>query len=167
MTDEFEQECRLLYEMELKDSTLRLEYEEKVRALSILREQMETEGKTKEQIALTMHERRRELGRLYKEAAPPLFREYIYYATAGKYGDPLGPTFEMLRRKKTYEQIIESASRPIEDLDSRLTLEGFRRWYLSKYSSTEQEQCGHETWQHGTLRLNQIHNSTNNRDLER
>ena len=56
--------------MGLKDSTLRLEYEEKVRDLSILREQMETEGKTKEQIALTMHERRRELGRLYKEAAP-------------------------------------------------------------------------------------------------
>ena len=58
MTDEFEHECRLLYEMGLKDSTLRLEYEEKVRDLSILREQMETEGKTKEQIALTMHERR-------------------------------------------------------------------------------------------------------------
>ena len=91
MIDEFEQECRLLYEMGLKDSPLRLEYEEKVRDLSILREQMETEGKTKEQIALTMHERRRELGRLYKEA------EYIYYATAGKYGDPLGPTFERLR----------------------------------------------------------------------
>ena len=68
MIDEFEQECRLLYEMGLKDSPLRLEYEEKVRDLSILREQMETEGKTKEQIALTMHERRRELGRLYKEA---------------------------------------------------------------------------------------------------
>ncbi len=66
MIDEFEQECRLLYEMGLKDSPLRLEYEEKVRDLSILREQMETEGKTKEQIALTMHERRRELGRLYK-----------------------------------------------------------------------------------------------------
>ena len=51
MTDEFEQECRLLYEMGLKDSPLRLEYEEKVRDLSILREQMETEEKTKEQIA--------------------------------------------------------------------------------------------------------------------
>lgn len=56
---------------------------------------------------------------------------------------------EMLRREKTYEQIIESTSRPIEDLDSRLTLEGFRQWYLSKYASTEQEQWGHETWQHG------------------
>lgn len=33
MTDKFEQECRLLYEMSLKDSPLRLEYEEKVRAL--------------------------------------------------------------------------------------------------------------------------------------
>ena len=47
-----------------------------------------------------MHEKRRELGRLYKEAAPPLFREYIYEATAAKYGDPLGPTYEMLREKK-------------------------------------------------------------------
>ena len=26
MTDEFEQKCRLLYEMELKDSPIRLEY---------------------------------------------------------------------------------------------------------------------------------------------
>ena len=55
MTDEFEHECRLLYGMGLKDSTLRLEYEEKVRDLSILREQMETEGKTKEQIARPVH----------------------------------------------------------------------------------------------------------------
>ena len=73
MIDEFEQECRLLYEMGLKDSPLRLEYEEKVRDLSILREQMETEGKTKEQIALTMHERRRELGRLYKRCSGNTF----------------------------------------------------------------------------------------------
>ena len=50
MTDEFEHECRLLYEMGLKDSTLRLEYEEKVRELSILREQMETEGKQKNRL---------------------------------------------------------------------------------------------------------------------
>lgn len=63
-----------------------------------------------------MHSKRRELGRQFKEAAPPLFREYIYTATAAKYGDALGPTFEMLREKKTFEQIIESASRPIENL---------------------------------------------------
>ncbi len=60
-----------------------------------------------------------------------MFREYIYEATATKYGDPLGPTYEMLRAHKTCEQIIESASRPIEDLDDRLTLEGFLQWYMN------------------------------------
>ena len=164
---EFEKEIALIEKMGLKTSPLRLEYEKKVHELRSMPEKLKAEGYTEDQIARVMHEKRRELGRQYKEAAPPLFREYIYEATAEKYGDPLGPTFEMLRRKKTYEQIIESASRPIKDLDSRLTLEGFRRWYFSKYSSTEQEQCGHETWQHGTWRPNQIHNSTNNRDLER
>lgn len=66
---------------------------------------LNTEEKKKcaeEQIVRVMHNRRRELGRQFKEAAPPLFREYIYAATAAKYGDPLGPTFEMLREKKTY-----------------------------------------------------------------
>ena len=81
--------------------------------------------------ARAMHEKRRELGRQYKEAAPPLFREYIYAATAAKYGDPLGPTYEALREKKTCKQIIESASRPIKDLDNRLTLEGFQQWYIT------------------------------------
>ena len=85
-----------------------------------------------EQIARTLHEERRELGRLYKQAAPPLFREYIYYATAGKYGDPLGPGYETLRERKSPEEIIESASRPIADLGDRLSLEGFRRWYTEK-----------------------------------
>ena len=78
-----------------------------------------------------MHEKRRELGRQYKEAAPPLFREYIYEATAKKYGDPLGSTYEILQEKKTCKQIIESASRPIEDLDKRLTLDGFQQWYMT------------------------------------
>ena len=83
MIDEFEQECRLLYEMGLKDSPLRLEYEEKVRDLSILREQMETEGKTKEQIALTMHERRRELGLSSRKNSRTLTRSSLFIAGAG------------------------------------------------------------------------------------
>ena len=89
---------------------------------------LKAEGYTENQIARAMHEKRRELGRQYKEAAPPLFREYIYEATAAKYGDPLGPTYEMMREKKTCEQIIESASRPIEDLD------GFKQWYMKHRS---------------------------------
>lgn len=42
---------------------------------------------------------------------------------------PLRLEYEMLREKKTCKQIIESASRPIEDLDNRLTLDGFQQWY--------------------------------------
>lgn len=47
-------------------------------------------------------------------------------------GDPLGPTFDMLRRMKSCREIIESASRPIENLDNRLTFDGFRAWYLER-----------------------------------
>ena len=128
---EFEKEITLIEKIGLKTSPQRLEYEKKVRELRSMPEKFKAEGYTEDQIARAMHEKRRELGRQYKEAAPPLLREYIYDATAAKYGDPLGPTYEMLRKKKTCKQIIESASRPIEDLDNRLTLEGFRQWYLT------------------------------------
>ena len=117
--------------MGLKTSPLRLEYENRVHELRSIPAKLGAEGFSEDQIARVMHEKRRELGRQYKEAAPPLFREYIYEATEAKYGDPLGPTYEMLRKKKTCKQIIESASRPIKDLDNRLTLEGFQQWYMT------------------------------------
>ena len=128
---EYEMEIALIEKMGLKTSPLRLEYEKKVHELRSMPEKLKAEGYTEDQIARAMHEKRRELGRQYKEAAPPLFREYIYEATAKKYGDPLGPTYEMLQEKKTCKQIIESASRPIEDLDKRLTLDGFQQWYMT------------------------------------
>lgn len=127
--NEYELEWELLCEKGLKDSPLRQEYEEKVHALKTVPAKLRAEGYSEEQIARYMHEQRRTLGMEYKEAAPPLFREYIYAATEQKYGDPLGPTFEMLRQTKTLVQIIASASRPIEDLDNRLTMDGFRKWY--------------------------------------
>ena len=71
---EFELECRLLEQNGLKDSPLRQEYEKKVAALSGLPEQLRRAGDTETQIARSMHTARRELGRVYKEAAPPLFR---------------------------------------------------------------------------------------------
>ena len=126
---EFEKEIALIEKMGLKTNPLRLEYENKVHDLRSVPEKLKAEGFSEEQIARAIHEKRRELGRQYKEAAPPLFREYIYEATAAKYGDPLGPTYEMLREKKTCRQIIESASRSIEDLDNRLKMEGFQQWY--------------------------------------
>ena len=138
--DEFEREWQLIQERGLKDSALRREYERKVQELRGMPAVLLTEGKTEEQIARAMHEMRRELGRQYKLAAPPLLREYIYAATAAKYGDPLGPSFDALRRTKSCRQIIESAARPIEDLDDRLTLDGFRAWYLTHNARSKVEE---------------------------
>lgn len=132
MDEEFLKELKLLKKNGLKDSPLRLEYEEKVRNLKDLETELRKQGLPEKEIAYTLHNKRRELGKIYKEAAPPLLQEYIYVATANKYGDPLGPTFEQLAERKTYAEIIESSSRPIEDLDNRLTVDGFIEWYRKK-----------------------------------
>ena len=132
---EFEKELALIEETGLKIDPLRLEYERKVRQLRSVPDKLRAEGFSEERITRAMHERRRELGRQYKEAAPALLRQYIYEATAKKCGDPLGPTYETLREKKTCGQIIESASRPIENLDDRITPGGFRQWYLARQAS--------------------------------
>ena len=95
---------------------------------------MLAQGCSEEETALFMYNERRRLGKEYKLAAPPLLREYIYFATAAKYGDPLGPSFEDLKKHKTYREIISSASRPIDDLDNRLTIEGFKKWYMQHYA---------------------------------
>ena len=47
-------------------------------------------------------------------------------STVGHYRGALDRISEMLREKKTCKQIIESASRPIKDLDNRLTLEAVK-----------------------------------------
>ena len=132
MDEEFLKELKLLKENGLKGSPLRLEYEEKVRKLKELGAELRSKGLPEKEIAYTLHNKRREIGKIYKEAAPPLFQEYIYIATANKYGDPLGPTFEQLAERKTYAQIIESSSRPIENLDNRLTLDEFIEWYKNR-----------------------------------
>lgn len=126
---EFQAEMELLLRDGLKDNPLRKEYEAKVAELETLAAELTHEGVDEKTIARTLHAKRRELGAQYKHAAPPLLCEYIYYATAKKYGDPLGPSFEYLCKKKTYAEIIASASRPIADLDKRLTVEGFKEWF--------------------------------------
>ena len=129
MDREFEQELASLRKHGLKSNPLRLEYEQKVRELAAFQETLFAKGESKENVARLLHQRRRELGRVYKDAAPPLFREYIFYATEKKYGDPLGPDYDSLRKRKSVEDIIESATRPIENLDDRLTVEGFAEWF--------------------------------------
>lgn len=133
MKEQFARELKELRENGLKTNPLRLEYEQKVRELTFLGEMLLAEGLSAEETAKRLHSRRRELGVIYKDSAPPLFREYIWYATAKKYGDPLGPDYAALRSRKTPEQIIESACRPIEDLNDRLSLDGFVQWFHETY----------------------------------
>ena len=135
MDSELTKEIKELQENGLKTNPLRLEYEEKVHELSKLKYELFQSGLEVEEIARILHGKRRELGIIYKDAAPPLFREYIFYATEQRYGDPLGPDFEALRKKKPAEQIIESSTRPIEDLNNRLTVDGFVRWYKEFYNT--------------------------------
>lgn len=129
MKNEFEKEYDELLKYGLKTNPLRLQYEQKVRELAAYRDKLYSENKSEQEIVELLHKARRDLGREYKDAAPPLFREYIFYATEQKYGDPLGPDYDTLKMKKTSKEIIESAIRPIKDLDNRLTLEGFKEWF--------------------------------------
>ena len=129
--DEFERELALLKSEGIKDSPLRREYERKVRDLRIVEMRMREDKRSTHEIAVELHRMRRAIGEEYKKAAPSLFCEYIYWATQRKYGDPLGPDYETLSKTKTDEEIIESAVRPIADLDTRLTLGGFTEWFRS------------------------------------
>jgi RHS repeat-associated protein len=92
---------------------LRREYENAVRSLSQQAEQMRTAGKSSEEIARTLHAARRTLGEQYKAMTPSDQLAQIYERNLQKYGDKLGPTIEWLRNQgKSWEEIIESASRP-------------------------------------------------------
>lgn len=57
ISDEFEREWELLLQDGLKDSRLRLEYEEKVAKLRDLPAELARHGKTEEEIARIMHEK--------------------------------------------------------------------------------------------------------------
>ena len=43
-----------------------------------------------------------------------------------------GQSAGMVTCEQSCREIIESASRPIENLDNRLTFDGFRAWYLER-----------------------------------
>jgi hypothetical protein len=75
-------------------------------------------------MARAMHAARRQLCHVFKEQTPEPLRSRIFERTRAVYGDPLGPSVELLRLQgKSWEHIIESASRPgrspLEDWGSR------------------------------------------------
>jgi hypothetical protein len=92
---------------------LRAEYEMAVRGLEREVLTMVEQGASPEAVARRVHQRRRELGQLYKDLTPPQILETIYARNLEKYGDRLGPTIERLREDgRSWEQIIDSSSRP-------------------------------------------------------
>ncbi len=126
---EYSAELHLLQKQSLQERPLRMRYENEVHKLKKLGEELLMQGELEEDVARLLHKRRRDLGKEYKKAAPPIFREYIYAATEEKYGDPFGPRFEQLAEQKSCREIIESAASPIKDITDRLTAEGFEKWY--------------------------------------
>lgn len=101
---------------DVSDNILRLReaYKSEVGALAEHGRVLAARGFTIEDVARILHAERRALGVKYKELAPPDLREKIYRRNLAMYNDPLGPTIEFLRDDlgRTWEEIIESASRP-------------------------------------------------------
>ena len=70
-------------------------------------------GKSSEQIARIVHGRRRAIQDAARAVTPPGQLRAILARNLRKYGDELGPTMPWLRRSgKSWDEIIESASRP-------------------------------------------------------
>ena len=92
---------------------LRQAYVTEVISLKKEAEILKKGGMPLEEVARTLHARRREIGIRYKELTPALKLDVIYKRNLMKYGDQYGPTIEYLRSKgNSWEDIIESASRP-------------------------------------------------------
>jgi hypothetical protein len=94
-------------------SKLRQQYVDEVLALKDKIPTLEKAGMTKEEIAKILYSERNALKIKYRKLTPAKRLEEIENRCLNVYGNKLGPTIEQLRAKgKTWEQIIESATRP-------------------------------------------------------
>jgi hypothetical protein len=92
-------------------------YTDEVAGLEKVGNDLLASGKSEAEVAQTLNQMRRDLGIKYKEMTPPDLLDYIYKFNEARYGDKLGPTYEMLKQQgKTDAQIIASASRPLGDM---------------------------------------------------
>jgi hypothetical protein len=116
-----------------KNNPLRQAYENEVLNLAKRGEELLSQGMPKEEVARILHQIRRDLGVKDKDATPQPLRDYIYEINQTRYGDPLGPSFEhMMKTGKDFDQIIESATRPNENIDKLLS--GFEQWLKEQHS---------------------------------
>jgi len=93
---------------------MRTAYCKEVQHLRFIADELRQEGRTNQEIAIRLHQLRREIGIKYKDMTPEPTREQIYSRNRKKYGDKLGPTITYLHdyQGKTWEQIIASAITP-------------------------------------------------------
>jgi hypothetical protein len=106
----------------------RAAYEKEVSTIKDQAYKMIEDGYSPAEAAEWAYNQRRVLGVQYKNLTPPDLLDEIYKRNLEKYGDPLGPSNidYYLDKGYTYEQIIESASRPggqdiIPQLRDRIT----------------------------------------------
>lgn len=113
--------------LSVRDQPLRRAYEREVAQLAAQAAELERQGVPLDEIARTVHQRRRDIGIKYKDLTPAPLRERIYEINRQRYGDPLGPTFEFLVKNNTrdgvvdYRAIIAGASRTNRDVDGLLS----------------------------------------------
>ena len=123
---------------EFKTNSLRQAYEQEVANLAQQGQQMLAAGKSEQEVAQMLNQARRDLGVKYKDATPEPLREYIYDVNRQRYdGDPLGPTYDLLKASgKTDTEIIAGAARPNPDVNQLLA--GFQDWLGKQDMSTLQ-----------------------------
>ena len=96
-----------------KTPALRQAYVAEVEGLQGLGSSARAAGQNAEATARMLHSERRALGVQYKNLTPADELARITERNIKTYNDPLGPGVDWLRAQgKTWEQIIESASRP-------------------------------------------------------
>ena len=91
---------------------IRSEYVRQVLALRRLVPIMKAAGYSNEKIARTLYYLRRQIGLKFKSLTPTKQLNKIYKRNLKKYGDELGPSIEYLRKTKSWDDIIKSASKP-------------------------------------------------------
>lgn len=139
MDEEYERELKILENGGFAGNPYRKDYLEKISRLQLRAFEMEAEGMEEEQIAREIYQERRNLARDFRDATPPLIREYTCYKTSLKYGNPIGPTYDQLYSKKhSCRKIIEGASRPSDHLEERLNIDDFKAWYEGMRNSTDE-----------------------------
>jgi hypothetical protein len=95
------------------EQRLREEYEERVRLLAGVAEELLAQGCSVEQTARHVHGLRRTLAEEFKALTPEPWRSRIRARTVAVYGNETGPTIEFLRQRgRSWDEIVRGAGRP-------------------------------------------------------